>query len=207
MEKLSIIIVILLSWLIVCENAYSSEAPDSFIVVGISGFGTRRPDQAWQPSGAHENLPIVSAVEKTYRLVHFAKSSELDAVVENFKCRNGAQKRTDLGLVLVINSWGAGIGNKLAKRYTKECGREVDYVVLVDGVAKPIGAYSRSFPARNCTNFYQTRGLVHGRAIKNCQNHNLTPSCEKLGLGPVECHIFVEWEGTARAQRTLENIL
>lgn len=207
MEKLTLIIMIFIGWSLLCEKAYSTTAPESYIVVGVSGFGTRRPENAWQPSGAHENLPLVSSVEKTYRLVHFAKKSELDEVMDEFSCSKGKQARDGLGLVLVINSWGAGVAHKLAVRYHKECGRLVDHVVLVDGVAKPVGPFRKSFPTLSCLNFYQTKGVIRGRAIDGCKNQNLTPLCEQQGRGAIDCHIYVEWEGTARARAILENTL
>lgn len=207
MEKLSVLFFILIAWSFICERAQSSETPHSYIAVGISGFGTRRAENAWQPSGAHENLPNSSSIGQTYCLVHFANKAEIDQVMDHFKCHKGKQGEQGLGLVLVINSWGAGVGHKLAMRYQKECGRLVDQVVIVDGVAKPVGPFSKSFPTLNCLNFYQTKGLVRGREIKGCSNHNLTPLCQARGYGPVECHIMVEWEGTARAQAILEQTL
>ncbi len=207
MNKLIAIFLLALSTLLSPGVALSQQQPNSYIVVGISGFGTRRPDKPWQPSGAHENLPLVSAVEKSYRLVHYSKKKEVDEVLENFRCRGGRQGSQDLGLVLVINSWGAGLGYKLASRYEKECGRKTDVVVLVDGVAKPIGAFSKRIPSKQCLNYYQTKGLVRGRSIEGCDNKNLTQECERFGYGPVQCHIYVEWEGTSRAQRLLEALL
>lgn len=207
MNKFIAIFLILLSQLLSSGVALSQQQANSYIVVGISGFGTRRPDNPWQPSGAHENLPFVSAVEKTYRLVHYSKKKEVDEVLENFRCSGASQGRPNLGLILVINSWGAGLGDKLARRYEKECGTKADVVVLVDGVAKPVGAFSKKIPSKQCLNYYQTKGLVRGRSIEGCDNKNLTRECERYGYGPVQCHIYVEWEGTSRAQRLLEALL
>lgn len=180
-------------------SAYS-EAKD-FVLVGISGFGTRRPENAWQPSGAHENLPSYGKIFARHELVHYAKKDELRDILNDFECRNGKQGRSDLGLIILANSWGSGTGHKLAKMYQKKCGQLVEAFYLVDGVAKPIGSFKRDIPAKTCINFYQRKGAVRGTAQNNCTNTNYTDECERKGYGAVQCHIYVEWLGTELAAK------
>lgn len=207
MKASSKILLSTFAFLLSASYLYAETKPSSYIVVGVSGFGTRTPDRAWQPSGAHDNLPEVSAVEKTYRLVHYAKKNEVSEVLENFRCSKGKQNAKDLGLVVMINSWGSNVGYQLVKRYESECGRKADYVVMVDGVSKPIGAFSKKIPAQRCLNYYQTKGFIHGKALEGCENKNLTQDCDDMGLSPVKCHIYVEWDGTSSARRLLERLL
>lgn len=184
------------------------EAKD-YVLVGVSGFGTRRPENAWQPSGAHENLPSRGKIFSRHELVHYAKTHELRAILEEFECSNGKKGREDLGLILLVNSWGSGKGHKLAKMYKKECGDLVDAFYLIDGVSKPIGAFKRDIPAKVCRNFYQTKGAVRGRAQDNCTNFDLTRECDISGYkSGVDCHIYTEWQGSERAaDHMMENFL
>lgn len=185
-----------------------SEAKD-YVVVGISGFGTRRTENAWQPSGAHENLPHRGRIYARHELVHYAKTRELREILEVFECSDGKKGRDDLGLLLLVNSWGSGKAHKLAKMYQKQCGELVDAFYLIDGVAKPIGAFKRDIPAKVCRNYYQTKGMVRGTAQDNCQNFDLTPQCDISGYEKgVDCHIFVEWRGSEHAaDHMLNNFL
>jgi hypothetical protein len=185
-----------------------TEAKD-YVVVGISGFGTRRPENAWQPSGAHENLPDYGNIFARHELVHYAKKRELQEIIDYFNCKDGLKGRQDLGLLILVNSWGSGKAHKLAKMYNKQCGELVDSFYIVDGVSKPIGAFKREVPAKECRNYYQTKGLVRGTDIPGCENHDLTKQCDITGhSGGVECHIFVEWRGSKVARdHMLRNFL
>lgn len=182
---------------------FSIEAKE-FVVVGVSGFGTRRPDNAWQPSGAHENLPYSGRIAARFELVHYAKTSELKEILKEFECEKGI-KQDRKGMIILANSWGSGKAHKLAKMYQKECGEKVDAFYLIDGVSKPIGAFKRDIPAKVCKNYYQTKGAVRGTDQNNCENYNLTKDCERYGYGAVQCHIHVEWEGSERAAKHMRN--
>lgn len=190
---------IVLAALLFLVNAYT-EAKD-YVLVGVSGFGTRRPENAWQPSGAHENLPSYGKIFARHELVHYAKKKELAAILEDFDCKDGFQKRTDLGLIILANSWGSGKAHKLAKMYQKECGQLVEIFYLIDGVSKPIGSFKRDIPAKKCINYYQRKGAVRGTAQNNCSNTDYTDDCERLGYGAVQCHIYVEWKGSELAAK------
>ncbi len=176
-----------------------SEAKD-YVLVGISGFGTRKAENAWQPSGAHENLPYKGRILARHELVHYAKNSELREVLETFECHKGKQEKEELGLIIMVNSWGSGKALNLAKMYQKECGQKIDALYMIDGVAKPIGSFRREIPAKACRNYYQTKGMVRGTAQRNCENFDLTKRCEISGYNKgVDCHIYVEWKATEMA--------
>lgn len=182
-----------------------AEAKD-YVLVGISGFGTRRPENAWQPSGAHENLPSRGKIFSRHELVHYAKTRELQSILDEFECSDGKKGRDDLGLILLVNSWGSGKGHKLAKMYQEQCGDKVDAFYLVDGVAKPIGAFKRDIAAKYCRNYYQTKGAVRGQAQDNCTNFDMTRECDISGYEKgVDCHIFVEWRGSEDAATHMIN--
>ncbi|EQC49796.1 hypothetical protein M901_2019 [Bacteriovorax sp. DB6_IX] len=176
-----------------------------FITVGVSGFGTRRAENYWQPSGAHDNLPT-SGAYKSYKLVHYAKKKELQQIVDNFECSKGKKGRKDLGLIVMANSWGSYKAIKLTKMYKKACGEEIDLFIMVDGVKKPIAAQGIRPKAKKCVNFYQTRGVVRGKAIKGCENHDMTKYCYDSDSG-VQCHIRVEWSGTADGAQIIRDYI
>ncbi|MDD0854876.1 hypothetical protein HBN50_17370 [Halobacteriovorax sp. GB3] len=180
-------------------------APFEYVVVGISGFGTRRAtENYWQPSGAHENLPNSYRIVETHKLVHYSKKKELLNALSLFDCKDGRQLNDDLGLIIIGNSWGASNTYKLSKLYKEECGRVARLVVMVDGVRKPIGSYKKRPFAKQCINYYQTTGFAHGRKLEDCENIDLTSYCKKRGK---ECHIEVEWLGTRDAKRFIERAL
>ena len=172
----------------------SAPPQQRYILVGVSGFGTGE-DGEGQPSGAHDNLPILANVAETYRLTHGGPSEKLDEVMANFQCQAGHQKAENLGLIIMANSWGAGKATKLAKRYAEECGQEVELFVMVDGINKPIPtSFSKTPKARRCINYYQRSSTLKGNEIKGCENHDLSYQCQSGGLA--HCHIEVEWAGT-----------
>ncbi len=166
-----------------------------YVVVGVSGFGTRKPGHEWQPSGAHDLLPRTGKIYSRFELVHYAKTSELQSVIDEFDCEDGKQKKSNLGLIILANSWGSNNGYKLAKMYQKQCGQLTDVFYLVDGVAKPIGAFNKKIPAKQCFNAYQRKGAVRGNEIEGCVNYNFTKTCEKYGYKGTQCHIMTEWDG------------
>ncbi len=179
--------------------------PERFIVVGVSGYGTGENGEG-EPSGAHDNLPLSAEIAGTYRLTHGANNARLDEVLANFNCSGGTQGTERLGLIIMANSWGAGKGNKLAKRYQERCGREVELFVMVDGITKPLpSAYGKRPPARRCVNYYQTRSTLHGKSIDGCENHDLDNRCTSGGLA--NCHIETEWIGTAMGAELIRELV
>lgn len=201
--------VIILIFIIMGQNFVMAESsdPDQFIIVGVSGFGTRRPENAWQPSAVHEKLPRHSLIQSSHRLVHYASDEEIAEVIDEFSCRNGRQREKQLGLIVMANSWGSGKAIDLARSYKEKCGREVDLFFVIDGVRKPIFANGTKPPADKCYSYYQRKGLVRGKAIRGCSNKNYTKQCEAYGYGAVQCHIFVEWEGTDLASKVIRKFL
>lgn len=173
-----------------------------YVLVGVSGFGTRRAENAWQPSGAHENLPY--AGYKRFELVHYSKKSELQAVVDEFKCTYKKASRPNLGLIIMANSWGSGKAIKLSKMFEKQCDETADLFVMVDGFKKPFLPQGRKPVAKRCINYYQTKGLIRGKSIKGCNNNDLTKKLCPKGVGGIECHIKVEWSGTARGSKIIK---
>ena len=187
--------------------AYAEVRPRDYVMVAVAGFGTRRPDDPWQPSGVHEYMPSHHKLVRSYQLVHYAKKIELQNIIDDFQCVNGQQTRKDLGLIVTINSWGAGRGFQLTEMYLKQCGRKADLVFMIDGVSKPIGRFGKTPHATKCVSYYQTKGVVRGMALVGCENFDLTNSCDIRGLGAVDCHIHVEWAGAALARLQILNKL
>jgi hypothetical protein len=176
-----------------------------YVVVGISGFGTNRSAKNSQDSGAHNNLPYSGNIYKRIELVHNASNKEMLKVLNLFNCKNG-KKRQNIGFLIMVNSWGARKANQLAKQFEKKCGEKVDAFYMIDGVSKPLGAYSKKPSANKCYNYYQTKGLVRGNEIIGCKNKNLTQKCGNAG--GIECHILTEWEGTYMARsHMIDNFL
>ena len=185
------------------ENGFVEDL--RYIVVGVSGFGTGK-DGRGQPSGAHDNLPFHEGIETTYRLTHGESWREYQSVIDQFRCEGGVQGESDLRLVIMANSWGAGRATKLASRYAQACGREVELFVMVDGVSKPIPTPFRRTPvARRCVNYYQTKSTLRGREIEGCENHNLENECQRKGLA--YCHIVVEWEGSSLGAELIRDLM
>jgi len=185
-----------------CDPDGAQAPSERFIVVGVSGFGTNEEGDG-EPSGAHDNLPVMGEIAGTYRLTHGARQARLNEVLANFNCSAGQQGTPNLGLIIMANSWGAGKANKLARQYQERCGREVELFVMVDGINKPIPtAFGRRPPSRRCVNYYQRRSTLIGKAIEGCENHDLGESCQDGGIA--ECHIEVEWRGSAMGAELIE---
>jgi hypothetical protein len=166
----------------------------NFIVVGISGLGTKREGQG-QSSGAHNNLPVDNSITSTYRMTHKMNKKEMAEVLSNFDCPSGRSSDTDPKLIIMTNSWGTSPGSKLAKGYKKKCGEEVDLFVIVDGIKRfgPL-PFTKTPVAKRCINYFQNKSTLHGSPIKNCDNRDLSEICNQKDL--YACHINVEWRGT-----------
>jgi len=177
-----------------------AQKPNKYIVVGVAGSRTMRHGRGL-PSGAHDNLPKDPRIVKTFKFTHRMNKKERAQVLSHFGCFEGTKKEKNLGLAIMINSWGAHKGYKLAKQYKKHCGEEVDIYVVVDGVGKPFHYWKKTPPAKVCYNYYQKKSFFRGRHIKGCENHNLSKHCDKGGLS--KCHIVIEWMGTKIGARNI----
>jgi len=176
--------------------------PNKYVVVGVSGYGTKRHGRG-DPSGAHNNLPNNGKIVKTFKFTHRMNKKERADVLQHFGCFEGSKKEKNLGLAIMINSWGAHKAYKLAKQYKKNCGEEVDVYVIVDGVGKPLHYWKKTPPAKVCYNYYQKKSFFRGRSIKGCINQNLSKHCTSGGVS--KCHIVIEWMGTKLgAQKIVE---
>ena len=175
------------------------EEPRTFVVVGVSGYGTGRNGEG-QPSGAHDNLPYADVISSNVRLTHSASREEMEDVLNSI-CGTAAPAGRKPGLIIMANSWGAAAGRKLAEKYEERCGELVELFVMVDGVKKPIGASKKTPRARRCVNYFETRSTVHGAAIEGCENNDLGARCSGGGLGT--CHVEVEWMGTEMGAREI----
>lgn len=167
-----------------------------YVVVGVSGFGTG-PDGKGQPSGAHDNLPLQrGAIASVHRLTHSGSRTEYQEILAPFQCVSGQQASGDHRLIIMANSWGAGRGVDLARRYQRECGRQVELFIMVDGIQRHTTfSFGTKPPAVRCLNYYQRLSTVRGRAIEGCENEDMSNECQRGGLG--DCHIQIEWDGTA----------
>lgn len=180
--------------------------PERYVVVGVSGFGTDR-DGKGQPSGAHDNLPVDRVhITETVLLTYHADKQELHSVLTRFQCDRGMQGESDLGLMIMANSWGAGKAVKLAKLYSETCGRSADLFVMVDGVAQPLSSWKKAPIAKRCVNYYQRRSTVHGGAIEGCINHDVSSVCGR-DAGVATCHIIIEWDATTRGASLMKRLL
>jgi hypothetical protein len=177
---------------------------EKYILVGVAGFKTSKSDdhdivsrnlaQGAEPNGAWSNLPVdQSKVAESYFLTHFQDEKDLDRVLARFDGTSGCDP--NLGLVIMANSWGSNGANALAFKYFEKCHRLADYFVMVDGVQKPIGAYHQAIWASRCVNYFQSKDIVHGGKLRNCENVDLSPTSSK-NAPAFSNHIRVEWEGT-----------
>jgi len=174
-----------------------------YVLVGISGFGTRDSnDVFWQPSGAHENLPYGSY--KRFELVHYSKKAALQNVIDVFQCHLKKESRPDLGLIVIANSWGSRKALKLSEMFNRQCKDRTELFIMVDGYKKPFLPQNKKPVAKKCLNYYQTKGVVRGMSIKGCQNYDLTKKMCPPHVKGIECHINIEWEGTKRAKEMIE---
>ena len=201
-------------------NIYNppTEHAESYLVVGVAGLKTGRDKNEtanilsdaiganFEPSGAWENLNRNhKKIFKNAFLTHFSKDSEIDAVLKLIENQDG-QCQKDIGLIMMINSWGAKTSQKLASKYLKKCGRLPHLSVIIEGVSKPTPfAYKKSLLSYNCVNFYQRHSKLKGGPIENCQNNEFNYS--DAGMDLFMAHIEVEWLGSQRGNRIIEKYL
>lgn len=176
----------------------------TYVVVGVSGFMTKE-NGGGQPSGVHDNLPEnMLQITGSYKIAHSSNEAKLDGIIKNLNCDTKKQPQRP-GLIIMINSWGAKNGYRLAKKYNEACKEPVEAFIFVDGIGKPMYSYNKVPPAKKCINYYQTRSFVHGRAMDNCENIDMSNSCSDGGVAI--CHIEVEWYGSAKASKEIKNLI
>ena len=193
--------------MIFCTILISQTMAKDYIVVGVSGFGTNKTNQS-QPSGAHDFLPIFAygKVSNHYKLLHYSSNKELRNVISEFNCSNKKQY-SNLGLIVMANSWGSGKAISLTKMYKKTCGRQADLFVMIDGVKKPYLAQGKKPYATRCINYFQTKGIIRGKSIKGCENNDITSNaCDSKDSG-INCHIKVEWAGASYGRDRIRNFI
>lgn len=122
------------------------------------------------------------------------------AVDEKGNCKK------DQGLIMMVNSWGAKVSERLALRYHKKCGILPHLTILIDGVSKPTPfAFDKPIHALNCMNFYQKSSKLQGTAIENCHNTEL-----KFGNGSIDlfnAHIHAEWDASQKGREIITKYL
>lgn len=176
------------------ETEIKNSEERKFVIVGVSGFMTKE-NGGGQPSGVHDNLPSnLAQISATYKITHNTKDENLDDIIKSLNCDSQTQPQRP-GLIVMINSWGAETGFKLAKKYYDACNEPVEAFIFVDGIGKPMNAYNKIPIAKKCLNYFQTRSLVHGRSLDKCENIDLSNLCSKGGIAT--CHIEVEWIGSS----------
>ncbi len=189
----------------------------SYLLVAVSGFKTGRDKadsenifsnkigKGSEDSGVWSNInKRHKKISNTVYLTHYSKNSELDSVMRLTLDENGECKKSQ-GLIMMVNSWGAKMSQKLAERYLKKCGTLPDLTILVDGILKPTtAAYTDSILAFNCVNYYQLVSKLHGNTIENCKNHEVGFN-RKSDL--FNAHIETEWYGSDKAQQLIEKYL
>lgn len=202
--------------------ALDFEAPTlhskKYLVVGVSGFKTGRDKEetdnilsnligkGFEPSGAWENLPTRhKKIFKNAYLTHFSSEREIDSVLSLILDENKECKK-DVGLIMMINSWGAKTSQKLAKKYLEKCGTLPALSILIEGVSKPTPlSYDKPIMAFNCVNFYQRLSKLKGTAIANCHNNQIRYESDKMDL--FMAHIHAEWDGSSKGQRIILDYL
>lgn len=189
-----------------------------YIVVGVSGLKTGRDEaesenifsdkigKTMEESGAWSNLNTNhKKIEKNAYLTHFSKDSEIQSVINLFLNEKG-QCKEDLGLIMMVNSWGAKTSQKLAKSFLKKCHRLPELTVLIEGISKPTPiAYTKSLLSLNCVNYYQEDSSLHGGPIENCVNKKILNRTKKGDL--YNAHIYTEWKGSSLGREIIHDYL
>ncbi|MBC7429031.1 MAG: hypothetical protein H7336_10490 [Bacteriovorax sp.] len=190
----------------------------NYLVVGVSGFKTGRDKddieniysnkigKDSEDSGVWTNI-ITShpKIIKTLYLSHYSKDSELDSVMKlvvdaNDKCK------IDQGLIIMVNSWGAKVSQRLAARYLTKCGILPHLTILIDGVSRPTPfAYDKPILSLNCVNFFQRSSKLQGTSIENCHNIELKYGDGKTDL--FNAHIHAEWDASAKGSLIIQDYL
>lgn len=206
------------------NNAFTSEFIEpithakSYLLVAVSGFKTGRDKKdsenifsnkigkGSEDSGVWSNINTShKKIFKTVYLSHYSKDSELDSVLKLTEDSNGICKK-EQGLIMMVNSWGAKVSQKLAKLYLKKCGILPHLTIIIDGVSKPTPfAYDKPILALNCINYFQKSSKLQGTSIENCKNIELTYGDGKTDL--FNAHIHAEWDASGKARAIVNDYL
>jgi hypothetical protein len=203
-------------------STFSSE----YIVVGVAGFQTFRSkhetenifssqiDTKGQSSGVWTYAPTrfdSNKILKTVYLTHFSNDREINSVIDLF-LKEEKTCSNDRKMILIVNSWGAKVSQKLARRYEKKCHQLPFMTFMIEGISKPtISSFTEKLISENCINLFQIRGVLHGDKISNCQNILFTfPEYKKNKYETYvyfEPHVLTEWKGAELANMTIRDFL
>ena len=149
---------------------------EDYVIAVVYGSGLNKSNYEKYKDSLPFNPEFKGGNYTRFNLLHSSKQREWEKVLTPFQCRNGKQGNQKK-LTIVAMSWGATAGHKLAQLYNEKCGKISSHFYMLDGVAKPIGAFAKTPLTNNCINLYQRRSLIKGRALKGCKNFNLTQQC------------------------------
>lgn len=189
----------------------------SYVVVGIAGFKTSRDNaeeiysstigKGGEPSGVWTYLERFShkRIFKKAYLTHFSNDSELNSLLRLFQNDDGTCK-AEIGLILMVNSWGAKMSQTLARLYFEKCQTLPHLTIMIEGISKPTPfPYDKSILSFNCVNFYQLQSKLHGAPIANCQNILVQPASDR-GQWFMN-HIRVEWNASIEGRNIIARYL
>lgn len=199
------------------DYGFPTAKAKSYLVVGIAGFKTGRdnPEDIYsskigkgsEDSGVWSHLETYShkRIFKTVYLTHYSKDSELKAVI-NLALDSDGNCRSDLGLIFMVNSWGAKVSQRLARQYYEKCQTLPHLTVMIEGVSKPTPlSYTKSIYAYNCVNYYQLQSNLHGAPIANCKNILMPSEGSEKEL--FMNHIRVEWKASDLGRTLIDQFL
>jgi hypothetical protein len=174
---------VLLFGVTVSAHAETAAQPRQYIVVGITGYGNEKIfggdifsdfNFPFKTMGVWKYQPTGQNVVRHVYLAQDSAQRHNQEVVNLMKDANGVC-RADLGMVIESFSWGAVTAERIARLYQAQCGREVDLVVVIDGVAKPLPMpFFEPIPTKRCINYFQIESLLRGGPIPGCENHIVT---------------------------------
>ncbi len=190
---------------------------EKYLLVAVSGFKTGRNSseegnifsnrigKGFEESGVWDNMNTLHPkIFKTVYLTHFSKNAELQEVMKLVTNDKGECKENQ-GLIMMVNSWGAKMSQKLASMYLKKCNRLPHLTIMIDGVSKPTPfAYDTPILAFNCMNFYQQSSNLQGAPIENC--HNIL-SVYKNERDLFYSHINLEWSASRKGYDIIQDYL
>lgn len=175
-------------------KSYSATKSKNYLV-SISGFLeiTRSDGQGGYKAGVHQEFSkeVESLFSKRYRFKYHVKEKELLNTLEEIGCDNT--------LVILANSWGYKGASFLAREFEHRCVKYPELFILVDGVRRDLSSADMIWPVNRCVNFYQEHGVVHGREILDCENHNLSNVCSFTQRALSLCHKKVSDVGSEMA--------
>ncbi|TDJ04546.1 MAG: hypothetical protein E2O68_08055 [Deltaproteobacteria bacterium] len=172
--------------------SFSTLASDRFVMITFHGLGGFESDRLEESRNISEELSNVG-VERMYNGGHGVNKRKWQKVLDNFDCRNGQQMNEDLGLIIIGYSWGARKSYEFSKAYHKKCGQKAERAYMIDGIQKLITSFRHAPVAKVCKNYYKRKGIISGKALKGCENSELTEIC--VNTSGMQCHQVVLREG------------